>query len=296
MRSIVKMWLCLGALVLLVPGARAQKLEDYLSRYLGDNGKKYLQPLGDAFGANMNSGLYHSAHIPRVGLHLGLDLLIPAALIAEDQRTFTATTEEGFYPVTTREVPTVFGDTQPVTIAGQGGTVYNFPGGYDLSMLPLAIPQVTVGSLLGTELTLRYAVAQLNEDIGDLTLTGIGIRHSVSQYIPLFPIDVSVSYFHQTLKVGDILDAATDVVGVQASKSFSLLTLYGGVAYEKAGMDVSYTHGEGAEAETIAFSLEGQNKMRMTVGANLHLALFQLHADYSLASQNSACLGLYIGL
>ncbi|HOT96306.1 MAG TPA: hypothetical protein PLG50_00950 [bacterium] len=296
MRSIVKMWLCLGALVLLVPGARAQKLEDYLSRYLGDNGKKYLQPLGDAFGANMNSGLYHSAHIPRVGLHLGLDLLIPAALIAEDQRTFTATTEEGFYPVTTREVPTVFGDTQPVSIAGQGGTVYNFPGGYDLSMLPLAIPQVTVGSLLGTELTLRYAVAQLNEDIGDLTLTGIGIRHSVSQYIPLFPIDVSVSYFHQTLKVGDILDAATDVVGVQASKSFSLLTLYGGVAYEKAGMDVSYTHGEGAEAETIAFSLEGQNKMRMTVGANLHLALFQLHADYSLASQNSACLGLYIGL
>jgi len=295
MRSIVKMWLCLGALVLLVPGARAQKLEDYLSRYLGDNGKKYLQPLGDAFGANMNSGLYHSAHIPRVGLHLGLDLLIPAALIAEDQRTFTAT-EEGFYPVTTREVPTVFGDTQPVSIAGQGGTVYNFPGGYDLSMLPLAIPQVTVGSLLGTELTLRYAVAQLNEDIGDLTLTGIGIRHSVSQYIPLFPIDVSVSYFHQTLKVGDILDAATDVVGVQASKSFSLLTLYGGVAYEKAGMDVSYTHGEGAEAETIAFSLEGQNKMRMTVGANLHLALFQLHADYSLASQNSACLGLYIGL
>lgn len=296
MRSIVKMWLCLGALVLLVPGARAQKLEDYLSRYLGDNGKKYLQPLGDAFGANMNSGLYHSAHIPRVGLHLGLDLLIPAALIAEDQRTFTATTEEGFYPVTTREVPTVFGDTQPVSIAGQGGTVYNFPGGYDLSMLPLAIPQVTVGSLLGTELTLRYAVAQLNEDIGDLTLAGIGIRHSVSQYIPLFPIDVSVSYFHQTLKVGDILDAATDVVGVQASKSFSLLTLYGGVAYEKAGMDVSYTHGEGAEAETIAFSLEGQNKMRMTVGANLHLALFQLHADYSLASQNSACLGLYIGL
>lgn len=296
MRSIVKKWLCLGALILLVPGARAQKLEDYLSRYLGDNGKKYLQPLGDAFGANMNSGLYHTAHIPRVGLHLGVEMLVPAALIGDDQRTFTATTEEGFYPVTTRDVPTVFGDTQPVSIAGQGGTVYNFPGGYDLSLLPLAMPQVTVGSLLGTELTLRYAAFQLNEDVGDLTLTGIGVRHSLSQYIPLFPVDVAVSYFHQTLEVGDLLDAATNVVGVQASKSFGLLTLYGGLAYEKATMDVSYTHGEGAEAETIAFSLEGQNKVRMTAGATLKLALFQLHADYSLASQNSACLGLYIGL
>jgi len=290
------MWICLGALILLVPGAKAQKLEDYLSRYLGDNGKKYLQPLGDAFGATMNSGLYHTAHIPRAGLRLGLDVLVPVALISDNQRSFKATTEAGFYPVTTKEVPTVFGDTQPVAVAGQGGTVYNFPGGYDLSILPLAMPQLTIGSLLGTEVTLRYAATQLNEDVGDLSLTGIGVRHSISQYIPLFPVDVAVSYFHQTLKVGDIVDAATNVVGVQASKSLGLLSLYGGVAYENASLDVSYTRGEGAEAETIAFNLTGANKMRMTVGVNLKLALFQLHADYNLASQNSACLGLYMGL
>lgn len=295
MRASVLKWISLGIILLLVSGAQAQQLEDYLSRYLGDNGEKYLQPLGDAFGANLNSGLYHTAHIPAAGLRLGLDLLYTGALIAEDQKSFQATTEPGFFPKVTKEVPTVFGDTQPVSVAGQAGTVYNFPGGYEMNTLPLVIPQVTVGALLGTELTLRYLAFQLNEDVGDLDLMGIGVRHSISQYVPLLPIDVAVSYFHQTLKIGDIIEANTNVYGVAASKSFSLLTLYGGVSYESAALDVSYTHGEGADAETIAFDLDGQNKMRITAGANVKLAFMQLHADYSLANQNSFCLGVYLG-
>jgi hypothetical protein len=296
MQSAQKKWILVGVLLLIVQGAMAQDLEDYLSRYLGDNGEKYLQPLGDAFGANLNSGLYHTAHIPKVGLRLGIDLIATGALISDEQKSFMATTEEGFYPKTTKEVPTVFGEGTPVAVAGQGGTVYNFPGGYEVDMMPLVIPQITVGAFLGTELTLRYAAFQLNEDIGDLNLTGIGIRHSISQYIPLFPIDVAVSYFRQNLEVGDIVDVKTNVIGIQASKSFSLLTLYGGLSYESAGMDVSYTWGDGEEAQEISFDLDGSNKTRMTVGANLKLAILQLHADYSLASQKSFTLGLYLGL
>lgn len=289
-------WLGLVMILLIAPGIAAQDLQDYLSRYLGDNGKKYLQPLGDAFGANLNSGLYHTAHIPRVGLHIGVEVIATGALISDAQRSFTATTEAGFEPQTSLEVPTVFGETAPVAVPGQGGTVYNFPGGYDLSVMPLAMPQITIGSLLGSEVTLRYAALELNEEVGDLNLLGIGFRHSLSQYIPLFPVDVAASVFYQTLTVGDLLDAKTRVIGLSASKTFNLFTLYGGLSHETSVMEASYEHGEGEEAETISFDMEGANSVRLTLGATLKLAIFRLHADYSLAAQNSACVGLYIGL
>ncbi len=289
-------WIGLGTILLVAPGIAAQDLEDYLSRYLGDNGKKYLQPLGDAFGANLNSGLYHTAHIPRMGLHIGIEVIATGALISDAQRSFTATTEAGFEPQTSLEVPTVFGDTAPVSVPGQGGTVYNFPGGYDLSVMPLAMPQITIGSLLGTEVTLRYATAKLNEEVGNIDLLGVGIRHSLSQYIPLFPVDVAASVFYQTLTVGDLLETKTHVIGLSASKTFSLFTLYGGLSHENSVMEASYEHGEGEEAETISFDLEGANSVRLTLGATLKLAIFSLHADYSIAAQKSACVGLCISL
>ena len=54
-------------LVVLNFSAYPQKVEEYLSRYTAANGKGYMQPLADVFGASFNTSLFHSAKIKKKG-------------------------------------------------------------------------------------------------------------------------------------------------------------------------------------------------------------------------------------
>jgi len=294
------MWMVgLGCLLLLLSRVEAQGFEDLVSKYTSENGQKFMQPLGDVFGANLNSGWYHGAHISAIGLHVELGVKGMVALIGEKQKTFTAETDPGFYPPTEVEVPTVFGKREIVEVQGKNqstglpsGAVCAFPGGMNAKMIPIAVPQVTVGGILGTEVSIRWLAYNLNEDFGRLSMTGVGIRHSISQYIPLCPVDLAVGGFMQNFKMGDIVEAKTLAFGAQGSKSFSVLTLYGGIGYENSSLKIHYEDDDG---ETVNFDLTGSNKVRMTVGAALRLAVLTLHADYNISNQNVLVVGIGLG-
>jgi hypothetical protein len=280
-------------IVLSSPVALAQKVEDLVSKYTSRNGTGYLQPLGDAFGANINSGLFHTAQIPQ-GFYLSLTLEAMGALISSDSKTFSATTDDPFSPATTTMAPTVFGSVDPVSVPGVGGTEYVFPGGINLSTFPLLVPQLTVGSVLGTEAVVRYVKAKVSNDVGEIKLLGGGVRHSISQYLLDFPIDLSVGIFMQKFDLGDIISANATFIGVQGSYSTGVLTLYGGPAYEKSHIDVSYD----LKSETgnkVTFKLDGANSLRLTVGAGLRLSALLIHADYNLGSQNVVSAGVGFG-
>ena len=100
----------------------------------------------------------------------------------------------------TAEVSTLFGPTDPVEVTGDAGTVYVFPGGLNVSMLPFAVPQLTLGSVFGTDLTVRYFAYSTNEDIGKLNLFSWGLRHSISQYVPVLPLDLAVGFYSQQFR------------------------------------------------------------------------------------------------
>lgn len=275
----------------------AQDLEDYVSKYTSENGKGYLQPLADAFGANINSGLYHGARISTIGLHIYLGVETMTALIADNQKVFTAKTEAPFSPESTAETPTIFGSTTGTSVTGTGGTVFNFPGGLDLSKVPIAVPQVTVGSILGTDATLRFIEVTINDNFGKVKLFGFGVRHSLSQYLKNFPIDLAAGFFIQKFEVGDIVEANAKYFGLQGSYSTGILTFYGGAGLESASLDISYNfESDSGSATTIAFDLDADNSVRFTAGVALNLAVLQLHADYNFASQNVVALGLGFGL
>jgi hypothetical protein len=272
---------------------QAQKVEDLVSKYSSKNGTGYLQPLGDAFGANINSGLFHTAQIPQ-GFYLSVTLEAMGALISSDRKTFSATTEDPFSPTTTTKAPTVFGSVDPVSVPGVGGTEYVFPGGINLSTFPLIVPQLTVGSLLGTEAVVRYVQVKVSSDVGEIKLLGGGVRHSVSQYLMNFPIDLSVGIFIQKFDLGDIISANATFIGVQGSYSTGILTVYGGPAYEKSHMDVSY-NSDSDTGNKVTFKLDGANSLRFTVGAGLKLAVLLIHADYNLGSQSVITAGVGFG-
>jgi hypothetical protein len=266
----------------------AQDLSDYVSKYTSENGMKYMQPLADAFGANLNSGLFQSARVSESGFHIYLGVETVAAIIADDQKTFLAKTEAPFAPAQTAVAPTVFGSGQGAAVSGTGGTVFNFPGGLDLANLPQAALQVRVGSWKGTEVSLRFISVKIDDNIGRVELLGFGARHSLSQYLKNSPVDLAVGFFIQKFDAGKIVAADASYFGLQTSHAFGVMTLYGGFGFESARLDVSY---ESAGNQPIAFSLDSSNSIRLTTGLAVNVGVAGFHIDYNFAAQNVVALG-----
>lgn len=323
-------------LFLLLPlSAHAQESEDLgdvIQDVGGDYARLYVQPLVDAFGADINSGLYHSADIssglfPLVDVYVGAEafgaFLAPEAqtlsLNYTRTETFTYEDEEYDIPVTytVADAPTVFGRSEAGEITAQVDTTIDgrhieeersfriLPGVINTRFVPLLVPQVKVGtSLIGTELTVRYLPQIDLGDYGAFNMYGIGIRHNVSQYIPLLPLDISTQVMYQTLGIedaeeNDIVSAEAWAVNVAASKSLLLLTVYGGVQIERTTVDVEYTldpEDDRVPETTVGLDLSGKNKVRALAGASLNLGLFNVHADYSLGNINVVSAGVGVVL
>ncbi|MEK7249926.1 MAG: DUF6588 family protein [Bacteroidota bacterium] len=271
--------------------ARGQKLNDFVAKYGGENGVGFMQPLADGFGANINSGLYQTAKIPLDGFHLNFSVMLMGAPVTDSRKTFTAKTEGFFAPQQTADVPTIFGPTDGKTVTGNAGTAYVFPGGLSMTTFVIAAPQITIGSLYGTEATVRFFQAKVGDNIGELKLWGIGARHNINQYFKKLPLDVAAGIYQQHFEIGDIVSANATLISAQGSYAISVLTLYGGPAVEISNMDVTYD-GTGGK---VTLSLKSQNSVRFTVGAALTLAFFRLYADYNLASQSAFVLGFGFG-
>jgi hypothetical protein len=283
-----------------------QSLEDYLSKYTSENGQMYLQPFADAFSADFNSGLFHNAKIKKKGFQLYIGIVGQVAVIPSSAKFFTATTEGEWFPTTNvPNAPTIFGPTDgPVVEDPNSGLEYRLPGGFDVDYLPLAMPQLTIGSLFGTDLTVRFVGLNV-EEFGKIDLFGWGVRHSIDQYLSVLPLDLAIGYYHQSFKVGEYMDAKTSVVNLQASFNIPVITFYGGVGYESSKVDVQYTYegldpastSTGADpGDQVSFNLEGANTIRATLGLCLNLGPVKLHGDYNMAKQSAFTVGLGIGI
>jgi hypothetical protein len=274
--------------------ATSQDIEELVSKYTENNGKGYMQPLADAFGATFNTGLFHTARLKKLGFQAYLGVVASTAFISDKRTTFDATTQGFADPEITTEAPTVFGPSQSVNVPGPGGTVYVFPAGMNVKMITFAMQQLSIGSVYGTDLTFRFITFNLGEDFGDLNVFGWGIRHSISQYFEVLPLDVALGIYNQSFKAGDIVKANAWVVSAQASKKVLLFTFYGGLAYENTKLDLEYHNDE--DDVDITFNLKGKNSIRLTAGVTFNLGPAKLNVDYNIASQSVLSVGLGVGI
>jgi hypothetical protein len=163
-------------------------------------------------------------------------------------------------------------------------------------------PQLRIGSVFGTEAMIRFFAAKIGDsELGDVMLAGFGVRHSISQYFPPEPpFDLAASFFWQQFKLGenesggDLTKTNTWSFGLQASRSFTLVTPYTGLYYNSYTLDVSYESEAGGESETIDISFD-EDYVQWTIGAELNVLIFDLFAEYSLASRSSFAFGLGLG-
>jgi hypothetical protein len=230
-----------------------------------------------------------------------------AVLFGDYDKTFRATTEGDFMPRQTAEASTVVGPGDATVVPGQAGTSFMFPGGFNIHSFTLAVPQLRFGSYMGTEALIRYIAFDVGDlELGNISLFGFGLRHSISQYLdPEFPVDLAGGFFWQSFKIGkntagdDLLTSSAFTIGAQASKRFIYGVLsvepYTGLSLDRFSMDVSYESEALGDAEMIALDFGTDTALRFTLGLALNLPVVNGHAEYSVAGQRSFSLGLSIG-
>ncbi|HAP35557.1 MAG TPA: hypothetical protein DCQ28_06285 [Bacteroidetes bacterium] len=218
--------------------------------------------------------------------------------------------------------PTIVGtkqDTMKIAIPSQtitaNGQTYNINGNTQTldgvvglldggTIIPLATPQASIGTIYGTQFTFRYLPdVEISPEIGKFKYFGFGIQHNLGMWLPIPVVDVSASFFTQNLKVGTIFESKATAFGLNASKqlgfAFLNVTPYAGFMLESSKMNVTYNFevdkGAGVkETIPVAFELEGENKSRLTVGLSIRLLIININADYNIGKQNSATAGVFI--
>lgn len=174
----------------------------------------------------------------------------------------------------------------------------------ELPALPQVAAQVTVGTLLGTNVAFRWFPDIDIQDMGKFSFFGFGFIHNPSAWLnyPL-PLDIGFGYFYQKMKVGDIFESTASQYGIFASKTFGAgisITPYAGLTLETSKTDVSYEYTfdtpAGPQTADFTLNLEGENSFGTTIGVNLKLAVLNIFADYKMAKVSTFSGGLWFGL
>jgi len=286
--------------VTLVSTAPAQ-VDERLAAYTGRNAKGYLSPLVDALHTNLNSGLFHSADIPTRDFYVTIEMNGMATFFGEDSRTFTATTEGDFLPEQSTSAPTVVGGNNAVFVEGEAGTQFAFPGGFNVDHIWFASPQLRVGSWHGTEVLGRLAWYDTGvPELGDATAWGVGVRHSISQYLPsLHPLDVAVAATYQDARLQDdgghsVLQSDVFSASLQTGALLGAMYPYAGLTASWFHMNARYEFDEDFGLEPFSLDFEYDAAFQATLGIAYRIGGFAAYGEYNWADESSLAAGLSV--
>ncbi len=296
----IRIGLATAALALALASPGFAQLSDNLSYLSAENVKGYLQPLPKALSATMNTAEFQSASIPFAGFNLTVGVHVMGATFADKDRTFTPVDPLGLG--FTGQAPTVIGGTQAGALTRSDHTAQMFPGGFDLSQFELAVPQIGIGSIMGTRAIVRWIQFDGGgTDLGKVKLLGIGLQHSLSHYIkkPL-PFDLAVGAMYQTFQLGNnkLIDVKAFHGEVTASKKMKLwVQPYVGLGYDTFSMETNYDYKPaGGGTESLHVKFDNENSFHGTAGILLGLPAVKLFAQVDAAAEMGAALGLRFGM
>jgi len=176
-------------------------------------------------------------------------------------------------------------------------------------VFPSAAIQLTVGTVAGTNLSVRYLpdiskTFGFNDQLGKFTFWGIGAIHNPGVWfmIPL-PVDLGVGYFYQKLTVGNIIESTNSQFGLYVSKSFGLnifFVPYAGITFESSKTKVSYEYNYGTTTGPstlrINLDLEGENDAALLLGCNVKISAVNFNVDFKVAKTKTISAGISFGL
>jgi hypothetical protein len=282
--------LLLGA----VPGGA--QIEDNILGLTDENLESYLAPLNTGLSGTMNSAIFRSGFVPRERFDLAVGLSAMAIGFDSDDETYVPADPPGFTSLEPTEVPTIIGDPDGGSVAGESGLTHLYPGGFDIDGFEIAVPQISLGTVMGTRGVLRYMAADLGDsELGDFSYFGIGAQHSISQYFENFPVDLAAGFFYQGFKIGDeVIDASALHLNLTASRQYGVVQPYLGVGYDSCELSVD-AEDEDEPENNISATLEKQNDFHLTLGALARFSFVGVFFEFNAAAGTGFALGLDFG-
>ncbi|MBN1448319.1 MAG: hypothetical protein JXA28_10350 [Bacteroidetes bacterium] len=283
------------------PRAQAQSLGDLIEQLgIQQLARDYLRPGVDAVGYTLNSAYAHTARVD-TGFHVWVGAKAIATSIPEDDRTFVAKLPP---ELTALGYPS---QVTTATVAGGDGAVIRsltdpsqpeiaLPNGTGLDNTLLFMPQISIGSLLGTELILRgLPPVTFDPEVGKISFYGAGLKHELTHYFDS-PIQLAIVAGMQQFEITDVVTGTGYAALLLGSVEMQMLTVFGGLGYEAYSIEVSYTAvpppALGQTAENITLEFRRRN-LRFSVGGALSLlSLLDLTAEYSFGEQDNIAVGV----
>jgi hypothetical protein len=292
-----------------------QNLEELLVQVGQEYAEAYTTPLIHGFGANQNSGLYHTANIPRSRLTWSVGIKFMGTYLDEGDQTFRRVLEDvelndylGLEPGDpgygergdiVLQGPTVLGDKDTngtATAYVNGAPVFTqetIPGLVDTRWVPLFAPEATVGGIMGLRATVRWLPEIDFSNYGKTKYLGYGLQWSPSFLFNNLPVDVMVGFFMQDIDLGTMVQTEAESYYIAASKGFGPTTVYGGLSAESSNMKVDYVE---EETQTpVKFDIDGKMKSRLTLGATFNLGV-KLNAEMGIGKMVVYTAGIMFGM
>lgn len=290
-------------------------LESLLVQVGREYATSYIAPLAHGWGANQNSGLFHTASIPRSRITFSLGLKVMGSYMSEDDKTFRRVLRDvplnDFFDLQPGdpgygqngdivfEGPTVIGD--PDVDGTATGYVNGLPiaqaetigGLVETRWIPLFAPELQVGGVAGFRASLRWFPEVDLGDFGKTKYLGYGLQWSPGPMLPNLPVDLLIGFFKQEIELGTIVETEATSIYVAASRAFGLATVYAGLAKESSTMTVNYTP---EDSDTrVRFEVDGDMSARFTLGATLNLGA-KLNAEVGVGKLTVFTAGLLFGI
>jgi hypothetical protein len=291
----------------------------------------YTNPFLKPINLSLNQGWYNTAKPHKVA-GVDLTLTVNAMYVPSSDKFYNVSglnkleLVPGQTNITNNNVPTIFGPDIKPRYQPQGSTnpgdQFDGPQGLDpkknigINAVPVPMVQLGFGLPKGIDVKLRYfpKTSFGKGKSSNAQMYGLGVMHDIKQYIPgikLLPFDLSafVGYTHVQLNY-DLSNqgvagtnqkavAKINATTIQAiiSKKISVLTFYGSVGYNIAKTNVAingtYEFSSGTLTNPYNNNIAASGA-RVSGGMRLKLAVFTLHADYTLQKYN--CLSVGFGI
>ena len=238
----------------------------------------YISPWANAFGAGLNGSWYNTAKPHKLG---GFDITtgFNVGFVPSSAETFEisglglSSSISGTGSASTVAGPDKSGPTLTYRDNASGVTLASFqtPPGTAWRYIPVPTAQIGIGLPMGTELKVRF-IPKINIKDGDISLWGVGLMHSLMQYMPgekLIPVDVSIFAGYTKLQ-GNVPLSLQPEAGIPqtytsaypagsfdnqnlymsvgalnisaiASLNLPVVTFYGGLGYSKTNTVMEFT-------------------------------------------------------
>ncbi|MEX0609225.1 MAG: DUF6588 family protein [Balneolaceae bacterium] len=216
---------------------------------------------------------------------------------------------------------------------------FTMPGGTGFSFVPAPTIQASIGLIKSTGVSVRYLPATEIGDFGSFALIGGAIQHDITQWIPggkLLPVDISVMAGFNKIDVNGNLDldpeglrnpndpslvsnptpdfddqavetsTNTFVLNALVGKTLPLISVYGGVGYQKAtfNLDIKGDYPVNTEVmgqtyynvltDPVSFEMESESSIHMLGGFRLRLGVLAIYGEATLANYFTANAGVGI--